>query len=110
MELTKTSGTGKKIVLLPVFVTTEVYVVQPWLLTGLKLWKGDALYFKRAYFLPLPTEDLSGPKRLRAGYTDSASFSTSLLRSLQDEKGLALLPGRTGAFWTEHSDRAGLDG
>ena len=37
LERTKTSGPGKKILLLPVFVSTEAYVVQPWLLTGLKL-------------------------------------------------------------------------
>ena len=110
LERTKTSGPGKKIILLPVFVSTDAYLVLPWLLVGLALWKEEPLNFDRDFFLPLPTEDLQGAKHIRARYTDSAGFSSALLRSLHDEQNLALLPGLSGNFWTEHSDRAGLDG
>ena len=110
LERTKTSGPGKKILLLPVFVSTDAYLVLPWLLVGLALWKEEPLNFDRDFFLPLPTEDLQGAKHIRARYTDSAGFSSALLRSLHDEQNLALLPGLSGNFWTEHSDRAGLDG
>ena len=42
-------------------------------------------------------------------YTDSAAFSQKLLGSLADDNGTALLPRDAARFWTEHSDRAGLD-
>jgi hypothetical protein len=48
--------------------------------------------------------------RRRALYTDCAGFSVALLASLADDEGHALLPAGGARFWTEHSDRSGLDG
>ena len=47
--------------------------------------------------------------RRRALYSDSAALSASLLDSLATETGSAVLPSSSGRFWSEHSDRAGLD-
>ena len=66
--------------------------------------------FPRDYFLPLPNLDLTGAVKKRALYTDAAGFSVALLASLTAADGSALLPVEGARFWTEHSDRAGLDG
>ena len=47
---------------------------------------------------------------MRAKYSDAAGFSRSLLGSLTTSGGRALLSLAACRFWTEHSDRAGLDG
>ena len=67
------------------------------------------LCFPRGYFLPLPTQDLEGALRQRARYSDSSGFSRSLLSSLETPVGTRLLPAEAATFWTEHSDRAGVD-
>ena len=52
---------------------------------------------------------MTATSRCRALYSDSAAFSQSLRAILADAEGKALLPRGAGAFFTEHSDRAGLD-
>ena len=59
---------------------------------------------------PLPTSDLQGVQKPRAVYSDATGFSRALLASLADDEGNALLPLEACTFWSEHSDRAGLDG
>ena len=59
--------------------------------------------------LPLPSLDLQAATRRRALYTDSAAFSQALWRQLRTSSGEARLPEDAGRFWSEHSDRAGLD-
>jgi hypothetical protein len=110
LERTKTSGPGKKVVLLPVFVSSHAWLEVEWLAAGLAIWQAEPFCFPRDFFLPLPDDSLNGVAKRRARYTDSAGFSAALLKTLTNEEGAALLPGQTGSYWTEHSDRSGLDG
>ena len=110
LERTKTSGHGKAQQVLPVFVSDKAFLRTPWLDAGLVLWLDGDLAFPRDYFLPLPNPQLDGCLRRRALYTDSAGFSVALLSSLADGEGNALLPAGAARYWTEHSDRSGLDG
>ena len=110
LERTKTSGRGKNQLVLPVFVSDRAFLRTPWLDAGLVLWMEAPLNFQRDYFLPLPSEKLDGVLRRRALYSDCAGFSVALLSSLKDKHGHALLPPGAARFWTEHSDRSGVDG
>ena len=109
LERTKTSGPGKTIQVLPVFVSQDAWLEHEWLDTGLALWQQEPLNFKRDYFLPLPNQDLTGVTRRRALYTDAAGFSVGLMSSLVAPDGFALLPLGGAQFWSEHSDQSGLD-
>mgnify|MGYP003333697518 CR=1 FL=1 len=109
LERTKTSGPGKSMTVLPVFVSEEAYIRFPWLDTGLLLWVEGPLAFPRDYFLPLPTQNFDSCLHERARYTDSAGFSRALLASFARPDGSALLSPTACRYWTEHSDRAGLD-
>ena len=106
---TKTSGPGKKTLILPVFVSQEAYVGKPWLDVGLLLLTQGEFAFERDYFLPLPHRDLTGVLQQRALYSDSAGFSRALLGTICAEDGDALLTPLACRLWTEHSDRSGLD-
>ena len=118
LERTKTSGPGKHVGILPVFVSEEAYLETEWLDIGLVLWMDpkSALYFRRDFFLPLPTPDFAGVLRTRAQYTDALGFSRALLGTLRapasaDESfRTALVPAPGCSFWSLHSERAGLDG
>ena len=117
LKSTKTSGPDKRISALPIYVSKEVYVDTPWLEIGFGIWSAAPFNFCRDYFLCLPNEDLSGVVKKRARYSDASGFSKSLFASLprsvaqgEGEEGQErlLLPEALD-FWTEHSDRAGLD-
>lgn len=82
LEKSKTSGPGKRIKVLPVFVSEEAYLRKPWLDLGLRLWEAKELAIPRDYLLPLPTEDFKAARRTRAVYSDSAGFSRALMASL----------------------------
>ena len=110
LERTKVSGPGKKIVTLPIFVAFDAYVCEPeWLKTGFALWGSDPFSYERDYLLPLPSPDLTGVTKRRAEYSDCVCFSRQLMGSLVSEDGGLLLHPSAVAFWTEHSDRAGID-
>ena len=110
LEHTKSSGPVKALTVLPVFVSQDAYVRKPWLDVGLMLWAEGPLSYPRDYFLPLPSDDFQGCLQARALYSDSAGFSRSLLATLRRPDGRALLSPSACRFWTEFSDRAGLDG
>ena len=65
----------------------------------------------RDYLLPLPNENFDGEVGRRALYSDAAGFSRQLLRGLQlsADNPLPLLLPESARFWTEHSDKSGLD-
>ena len=109
LEKSKTSGPGKRTKVLPVYVSQDAFLRTAWLDLGLGLWEQKELAFDRDYLLPLPTPDLKGTRRTRALYSDSAGFSRALLASLTHGDGEALLLPEACSFWSEHSDRAGLD-
>ena len=94
------------------FVSQEAWVKTPWLDAGLAFWLDpeEGLFFKRDFFLPLPSPDFTAALKLKAVYTDALGFSRALLAALPDDEGRALLPAPAPLFWSEHSDRAGLDG
>ena len=73
------------------------------------LWE-EELSFPRDYILPLPNEDFSNCIGKRATYSDARGVSRALMSSLtcpgSEEK---LLHATAIDYWTEHSDRAGLD-
>lgn len=61
-----------------------------------------ALFFvQRDYMLPLPNSDCGGALKLR--------FTWVLPASVKDPGGQASFPPPACTYWTEHSDRAGLD-
>ena len=94
---------------MPIFVSSDAWIGTEWLDTGLSMWQNEFEY-ARDYFLPLPNGDLSGHIGKRARYTDAVGFSRSLLGFLVDNEGAKLLePESIFFFWSEHSDRAGLD-
>ena len=109
LERTKTSGPGKSNLVLPIFVSKAAWVKKEWLALGLELLTEGSFDFERDFLLPLPDSALKGAARGRALYSDSAAFSQKLLGTLSHWDGTAVLPKDAARFWTEHSDRAGLD-
>ena len=113
LRRSKTSGADKGRQSLPAFVSQHGWVERPWLRAGLEIWEGDESQgnfgYKRDFFLPLPTKDLQGVCGKKARYSDAAGFSRALLGSLRAPDGSALLLPEALSFWTEHSDRSGVD-
>lgn len=64
---TKTTGPGKKIQLLRIWISKDCWIHdETWLSTGYELWKRmseEAGMENRDFMLPCPSKDLSGPKR-----------------------------------------------
>ena len=117
LKSTKTSGPDKRLSVLPVYVSKEAYVDTPWLEIGFGIWNAEPFNFRRDYFLCLPNVDMSGVVKKRARYSDASGFSRSLFASLplsvaqgegEEDQEMLLCP-EASDFWTEHSDRAGLD-
>ena len=76
---------------------------------GLQLWQ-EHLGYPRDYLLCLPNKDLNGTIRKRARYADAQCFSRALFGSLTATGGYGrLLSEDALPFWSEHSDRAGVD-
>ena len=110
LDRTKTSGRGKQHQVLPVFWSLGAHLEKPWLTEAVKLLTTNSFAFERDFLLPLPADGgFTAASRRRALYSDSAAFSQLLWASLTDTEGAQLLPHGAGAFFTEHSDRAGLD-
>ncbi|CAE7027742.1 unnamed protein product [Symbiodinium natans] len=116
LERTKTTGPGKRVRYLPIFVSRRAFLVSPdWLTVGFAIWQADSMAFARDYYLPLPTADFAGARKVMAEYPQVVAMTKALWRSLrlpcwQDGKwslSEALLfetlePLR---FWSEHSER-----
>ena len=111
LERTKTSGPGKHVRYLPIFVSRRAFLVSPdWLPVGFAIWKTDSMAFARDYFLPLPTADLAGARKVMAEYPHVVAMTKRLWQSLrlphwQEEKWVlseALLfePLDPLRFWT----------
>ena len=76
--------------------------------TGISLLE-TTFAFPRDYLLPLPTPEFMGPKHCRGIYSDAMGFPKQLLLGLEDADESALVPPLVAAYFTEHSDRGGLD-
>ena len=90
-------------------MSQECWLLEEWLDTGVALLTTGSFDFARDFLLPLPSQNLEAATHRRALYSDSAAFSQKLYDSLVGEQEQARLPAYAGRFWTEHSDRAGLD-
>ena len=104
---TKTSGAGKNVEALPMFVSSEAFLKQQtWLTVGFDLWQNVPL--ERDFFLCLPTRDWQGARLLQARYADGFAMSRGLTSklTLRQEDGSALvLPAGAECFWSEHSEK-----
>lgn len=116
LERTKTSGPGKRVRHLPIFVSSAAGLfTSKWLQVGWDIWQRESMRFDRDYFLPLPTDDWSGAQRIMADYADAAALSKHLLRQLRQPVKTAgqwtlshtplLAVDAIGSFWSEHSER-----
>ena len=116
LERTKTTGPGKRVRHLPIYVSASVgFMASDWLETGMRVWSHEAMSFERDYFLPMPNADWSGTRRAMADYADTVGLSQQLFRNLRlpmkqgsswhlsDQPLLPLPEVRT--FWKEHSER-----
>ena len=116
LSRTKTSGAGKATETLPVYVSSDAYIIQSsWLSVGFFLW--DQVPGKRDYFLVMPSADRSGTVAAEVRYTDAVAISRAILRespSLVWQEGhpswgsVPLLEPMSVALWTEHSARASV--
>ena len=104
LERTKTSGSDKQALTLPIFVSEKAYLGEPhWLNTWLALLQSEDFGFERDYLLPLANEKLDGCLRCRAKYSDAVGYSLALLCSLASpgDSGEALLIEEMGAKKSE---------
>ena len=115
LDRTKTTGPGKRVNLVKVFVSKHAYLKNPdWLTIGWKLWEQmgfEASLERRDFLLPLPSPDLESFVRRMANYASTAIMSQALAGKLLYEDGgkaeMLLEPG-IFSVWTEHSERATL--
>ena len=116
LDRTKTSGAGKKVERMCVYVSFGAYLELPsWLEIGFGLWKQmgiDSASSERDFFLTRPNKSLNGCVLSMARYSDAAAMSLALSRrwTFLDEIGETrpvILPC-VAACWTEHSERSTL--
>ena len=110
---TKTTGPGKKVQKLRIWVNVMCWIRhRHWLEVGFDLWKKlgrEAGLQGRDFALPCPTRDLSGFTRRMAKYGLASKCSQALFNDLNceyDGAVVPLLPVGAGLLWTEHSERA----
>jgi len=114
---TKTTGGGKKIRELVVFVPTEAWLVADgWLAEGHRLWV-ELAPWPRDHFLPRALSDLSGFSKKHAGTSDLAGMYTDALRQVGrptyrggawGAEGWQWVPAEVVGAWTGHSERTTL--
>ena len=108
LRKTKTTGAGKRVRELPVYIDSCAFVYQKdWLVTGYELMKAkwvteDQYVFSEGIF----DEGMAGVGSMR--YYEASAASADVLRSLKDHEGDDLLPESIERFWSEHSERATL--
>jgi len=112
---TKTTGGGKKVREVIVFVPSEAWVVEPrWLQVGFDLWVALAPW-DRDHFFPRPLPDMAGFEKRHAGVADLSAMNSSALahlgRPVRMEQGWGVdagrwLPEEVVQAWTGHSERA----
>ena len=107
LEKTKTTGAGKRIRHLPIYICHSAYFMAPdWLSVGWKVWSDPEMSFGRDHFLPMPKPD--GACKRMAEYADFAGLSVQLLRCLcVPRQGSKWLQSESPAtvFWKEHTER-----
>ena len=113
----KSSGPGRKVTELRIFVSIDATVTgKPWLVTGFKIWSTDELFaFRRDYFLPMPNRELTGCVHSEAKYTDATAMARAVLSDApavihyQAEwriaEGTLLDSAEAASFWRLHGYR-----
>ena len=115
LSVTKTTGPGKKVSLLRIFINREAWLEDGrWLEEGWAIWEAISAekgYKDRDFFLPMPTRDLEGIVRRMSNYYTAAQMSQALFGELDTKGGdreIKLLESGVGTLWTEHSERVTL--
>ena len=108
----KTSGPGKRIILLPIYVSKEAWLVErEWLIVGWRLWTAlgsEAGLLMRDFMLPWPNRDCSGFVRKVVDYAIAATMSNALCNELKLKQGgkkVPMMAPGIGVLWSEHSER-----
>eukprot|EP00438_Fugacium_kawagutii_P004233 Skav224105 [mRNA] locus=scaffold3077:22397:23920:- [translate_table: standard] len=120
LERTKTTGPGKWIRHLPIFVSRSAYLFAAgWLEEGLAIWRSPEFSFDRDYFLPMPSADWASVRSVMADFADTAALSKRLFRALklpvkrQNQWVLSAVDlfraEAALSFWSEHSERNWLN-
>ena len=108
MKKTKTTGAGKRVRELPIFISEEAHIRDSeWVETGFKLAKLGAGCHREYVFYEgmfYGKEPVDAPVK----YQEMVAASSALFRALKDRKGQAIFPDSWERFWTEHSERATL--
>eukprot|EP00973_Karenia_brevis_P035109 4844650-Karenia_brevis.AAC.1 len=71
LDRTKTSGPGRKVRWMTVYVSSVAYLTnQQWLRTGFEIWKSEPFCYERDYLVMLPGENLETVHKIKASYMD----------------------------------------
>eukprot|EP00434_Breviolum_minutum_P036054 symbB.v1.2.031930.t2/scaffold3763.1/size50786/1 len=115
LAVTKTTGPGKKIALLKLYVSREAWIEEGrWLEEGWAIWEAmtaEKGYKDRDFFLPMPSRDLEGIVRKMSHYYTAAQMSQALFSELMVKRRgdfERLLEAGVGTVWTEHTERVTL--
>ena len=114
LKRTKTTGPGKKVSPVKVFVGFDAWIQESsWLSEGWKMMKtlaADNMSRQRDYLLQLPRKGLEGAQNRMASYSAASAMSQALFKVLQVPGGGGehLLEAGAGAVWSEHSERVTL--
>ena len=111
----KTSGPGKRVLLLPFYVSKDAWVSRyNWLEVGWRIWTHMGMesgLLTRDFMLAWPTVDRRSFARRMADYATASAMSQALFGELWTMDGgqrISLLFNGVGTLWTEHSERATL--
>ena len=113
---TKTTGPGKQVKTVPIFVDRCCWIADPrWIDEGADLWDSDDFNFGRDYFVPVPTADYMSVQHKMADYSSFSAMGFALLADLLlpaytvehgwIETAEPLLRHGAHLYWTEHSER-----
>eukprot|EP00435_Cladocopium_sp_Y103_P022295 s1532_g5.t1 len=113
LKRTKTTGPGKRVSLVKVFVGFDAWLMEKnWLSEGWKLWKAMAaenMTQNRDYFMQLPRKGLETAQNRMASYSAASSMSQALFKVLEvPGSGEHLLEAGSSTVWSEHSERVTL--
>ena len=115
LSVTKTTGPGKKVAMLKMYVNKDAWLEEEkWLEEGWKMWEdmsAERGFGDRDFFLPMPSKDLEGVVRRMAQYYTASQMSQALFSELEvidDPRRDKMLQAGVGTVWTEHSERVTL--
>ena len=115
LAVTKTTGPGKKVALLKMFISREAWLIDGrWLEEGWAIWEAMSAekgYKDRDFFLPMPTRNLEGIVRRISHYYTASQMSQALFSELEIRDGMdieKLMEAGVGTVWTEHAERVTL--